>query len=110
MYALVLIACGIVGLFSFCLIAVVFELAAEMTYPVAEGTSTGFLWMSGQIQAIFFIFIADAFENIQNVCWLYMAFACVAAISSFFIKAKYLRLEAERKLIDVQLDENKEIE
>jgi hypothetical protein len=98
LYTLVLISCGIFGLCSFALIAVVFELAAEMTYPVSEGTSTGFLWMSGQIQAIFFIFIADAFEDITKVCWLYFAFACCAAISSFGIKTRYLRLEAEGEL------------
>ena len=98
MYALLVVTNGIVGLFSFVIIAVVFEFAAEMTYPVAEGTTTGFLWLSAQIQAIFFIFIADAFHEIAQVCWLYFVSMAFATITTMFIKTKYLRIEAEKQL------------
>ena len=98
MYSLLLVTCGIVGFFSFAIIAVVFEFAAEMTYPVAEGTTTGFLWLSAQIQAIFFIFIADAFPDITQVCWLYFASVAFATTTTMFIKTKYLRIAAEKQL------------
>jgi FLVCR family MFS transporter 7 len=61
--ALIIVSCAALGGTAFSLIAVSFELAAELTYPVAEGTSAGFLWMSGQLWAIVMIFSASGFDD-----------------------------------------------
>ena len=39
-----------------------FQYGAEVTYPVSEGTSNGFLLMMGQVSGIAFIFGMDAFK------------------------------------------------
>ncbi|XP_070541234.1 solute carrier family 49 member A3-like [Ptychodera flava] len=51
------VASGLVGFFSFALLPVCLELGVECTYPVAEGTSAGLLFTSGQIQGIAYVYI-----------------------------------------------------
>lgn len=41
------ICIGLFGSFAFGLLPIGLELAVECTYPVAEATSSGLLWMSG---------------------------------------------------------------
>jgi cyanate permease len=40
-----------------------FQYGAEITYPVSEGTSNGFLLLMGQISGIAFIFAMDSFKS-----------------------------------------------
>jgi hypothetical protein len=40
-----------------------FQYGAEITYPVSEGTSNGFLLLAGQISGIIFIFGMDSFKS-----------------------------------------------
>jgi cyanate permease len=40
-----------------------FQYGAEITYPVSEGTSNGFLLLAGQISGILFIFGMDSFKS-----------------------------------------------
>ncbi len=40
-----------------------FQYGAEITYPISEGTSNGFLLMAGQISGILFIFGMDGFKS-----------------------------------------------
>jgi sugar phosphate permease len=40
-----------------------FQYGAEITYPVSEGTSNGFLLLAGQISGIIFIFGMDGFKS-----------------------------------------------
>jgi MFS family permease len=40
-----------------------FQYGAEVTYPVSEGTSNGFLLLMGQISGIAFIFGMDSFKS-----------------------------------------------
>ena len=47
--ALVVATCGLFGFFSFALMPVCLEVGVECTYPVAEATSAGLLWMAGYI-------------------------------------------------------------
>ena len=51
-YAMVLVASGVMGVFCFAILPLALELGVEITYPVCEGTSSGFLWMAGQFFGI----------------------------------------------------------
>ena len=52
-YGFFLLSCGPIG----------FQYGAEITYPVSEGTSNGFLILMGQISGIAFIFGRDLFKS-----------------------------------------------
>lgn len=41
---------AVIGFFAFMLLSTALELGAECTYPVAEGTSSGLLYMVGQVR------------------------------------------------------------
>jgi len=43
-----------------------FQYGAEVTYPVSEGTSNGFLVLMGQVSGIAFIFGMDSFKSAQT--------------------------------------------
>ncbi|KAJ8025845.1 Solute carrier family 49 member A3 [Holothuria leucospilota] len=48
------------GFFGFANLPVSYELGVETTYPIAEGTSGGFLAMSGQIQGIIMVLVGQS--------------------------------------------------
>ncbi|RMX61475.1 hypothetical protein pdam_00003517 [Pocillopora damicornis] len=58
--ALVVATCGLFGFFSFALMPVCLEVGVECTYPVAEATSAGLLWMAGQATGVIFILVSQA--------------------------------------------------
>ncbi|XP_077992079.1 solute carrier family 49 member A3-like [Glandiceps talaboti] len=69
------VASGMLGFFAFALLPVCLELGVECTFPVAEGTSAGLLYISGQIQGIAYIFIMQGLgrplspsQEIHQVC------------------------------------------
>lgn len=43
-----------------------FQYGAEITYPISEGTSNGFLLLAGQLSGILFIFGMDSFKSSSN--------------------------------------------
>ncbi|XP_056456727.1 solute carrier family 49 member A3 [Gadus chalcogrammus] len=45
-------ACSLFGLFGFAIYPVAMELCVECTYPVGEATSTGLIFVSGQVQSV----------------------------------------------------------
>ncbi|XP_059142550.1 solute carrier family 49 member A3-like [Physella acuta] len=47
------------GFFGFAVYPTSLELAVELTYPVAEATSTGIIFLSGQIQGIILMLVAQ---------------------------------------------------
>ncbi|XP_067657381.1 solute carrier family 49 member A3-like [Haliotis asinina] len=47
------------GFFGFALYPICMELAVEVTYPVAEATSSGMLFISGQVQGIVYMLVAQ---------------------------------------------------
>ncbi|RUS84086.1 hypothetical protein EGW08_008125 [Elysia chlorotica] len=47
----------IFGMFGFAIYPTALELAVELTYPVAEATSTGIIFLSGQIQGIILMLV-----------------------------------------------------
>jgi len=65
-YALLLVACGMLGFFLLSAGPVGFTYAAEITHPAPEGTSNGLLILMGQISGILFIFGMDALKSATN--------------------------------------------
>ncbi|XP_055499704.1 solute carrier family 49 member A3 isoform X1 [Leucoraja erinacea] len=53
---LLAMVCSLFGLFGFSIYPVGMELGVECSYPVGEGTSTGLIFVSGQLQGALFIF------------------------------------------------------
>lgn len=122
--ALVIVA-GIFGFFAFALMPVCLEVGVECTYPVAEATSAGLMWMTGQLSGIVIVLVCQAvakpkdhsrFPNakcqsepgassksskVQDFCFGMYFMACAAVVTALvFIscfKPRYLRLEAEQR-------------
>lgn len=87
----------------------------ETTYPVAEGTSAGILWMSGQFFGILVTFTMDAlagknkyphptkqgpgkgYPDMRVSVWAMTGAALFALVCSLGINTRYHRLEAEAK-------------
>jgi cyanate permease len=61
-YPLLLLSGTVFGFFLLSSGPIGFQYGAEVTYPVSEGTSNGFLLMMGQVSGIAFIFGMDAFK------------------------------------------------
>jgi Na+/melibiose symporter-like transporter len=62
-YWLLLVSGGAFGFFLLSSGPIGFQYGAEITYPVSEGTSNGFLLLMGQISGIAFIFGMDSFKS-----------------------------------------------
>jgi sugar phosphate permease len=62
-YLLVLISGMAFGFFLLSSGPIGFQYGAEITYPISEGTSNGFLLLAGQISGILFIFGMDSFKS-----------------------------------------------
>lgn len=61
-YQLLLVSATVFGFFLLSSGPIGFQYGAEVTYPVSEGTSNGFLLMMGQVSGIAFIFGMDEFK------------------------------------------------
>jgi len=62
-YFLLLVSASAFGFFLLSSGPIGFQYGAEVTYPVSEGTSNGFLLLMGQISGIAFIFGMDSFKS-----------------------------------------------
>jgi cyanate permease len=62
-YVLVLISGLAFGFFLLSSGPIGFQYGAEITYPISEGTSNGFLLLAGQISGILFIFGMNSFKS-----------------------------------------------
>lgn len=65
-YLLLLVSGTVFGFFLLSSGPVGFQYGAEVTYPVSEGTSNGFLLLMGQVSGIAFIFGMDSFKSAQT--------------------------------------------
>jgi len=65
-YTLILISGIAFGFFLLSSGPIGFQYGAEITYPVSEGTSNGFLMLMGQISGIAFIFGMDSFKSSET--------------------------------------------
>eukprot|EP00126_Sphaerothecum_destruens_P006581 Sdes_comp19430_c0_seq1m10804 len=124
-------ACFFLGTAAFIVLPTALELGVESTYPVAEGTSAGFLWMAGNLFGIVCIEVAtllkapekgvdpslevcseNAGGDMSNSLWF--LFACTA-LGCFFIllfNTEYHRLKSENGVkvdnfpLEVQFEQN----
>jgi MFS family permease len=62
-YAMLLISSVVLGFFLLSAGPIGFQYAAEITYPIPEGTSNGLLLLMGQIAGILFIFAMDGLKS-----------------------------------------------
>jgi MFS family permease len=62
-YVMVLISGLAFGFFLLSSGPIGFQYGAEITYPISEGTSNGFLLLAGQISGILFIFGMNSFKS-----------------------------------------------
>ncbi|KAF0106926.1 MAG: hypothetical protein FD146_2284 [Anaerolineaceae bacterium] len=65
-YWLLLISAFVMGFFLLSAGPIGFQYGAEITHPVPEGTSNGFLLLMGQISGIAFIFAMDSLKSQQT--------------------------------------------
>ncbi|KAI4798134.1 hypothetical protein KUCAC02_022263 [Chaenocephalus aceratus] len=59
----VAVVCSLFGFFGFSIYPVVMELAVECTYPVGEATSSGLIFVSGQVQSFLYIVLLQALSK-----------------------------------------------
>jgi len=106
---------GAFGFFGFGLYPICLEMGVEITYPVAEATSTAFIIISGQIQGIVYLIAMQAlaidFTSPYSVCLNSVAtqdfkysnifFVAGAFVIACFLiicfKANYKRMRAEQE-------------
>ncbi|HVN59310.1 MAG TPA: MFS transporter [Bacteroidales bacterium] len=65
-YPLLLVSGAGFGFFLLSSGPIGFQYGAEVTYPVSEGTSNGFLILMGQVSGILFIFAMDGFKSAKS--------------------------------------------
>ena len=103
---LVAIFFGILGFAMLPLLPVTFECAIELTYPIHEDISIGFLMSAGQITGIGFILGLQYLINAQptysgsykfvNTYIFITCFAFFFCLGILFLKGQFLRLNAEK--------------
>eukprot|EP00730_Choanoeca_flexa_P013395 TRINITY_DN5270_c0_g1_i1.p1 TRINITY_DN5270_c0_g1~~TRINITY_DN5270_c0_g1_i1.p1 ORF type:complete len:461 (+),score=85.98 TRINITY_DN5270_c0_g1_i1:122-1504(+) len=118
-FPLMMVACCLLGMAAFAGLPTGLELCVEITYPINEGVSTGFIWIFSQALGVVLILSTNALKG-EKVYYdddgrqvdpsatsgheyyrypkaLYMlaAITGVAAIAIMLIKTRYKRLEAE---------------
>jgi len=118
-YAMVLVASGVMGVFCFAILPLALELGVEITYPVCEGTSSGFLWMAGQFFGIIILLGMgslkdkiletglnetlgvnatsgdETVEDMTRSMWMAVGCAGLASLILLPMQTKYHRLDAE---------------
>ncbi|XP_074131009.1 solute carrier family 49 member A3 isoform X1 [Sminthopsis crassicaudata] len=113
----VAVVCSLFGFFGFSICPISFELAVECSYPVGEATSTGLIFVIGQIEGVIVMVLLEALtvqrsspglgpsmcqlQADTSVDWtnsmlflagLFCIFSCIFVI---FFHSPYKRLEAE---------------
>jgi len=100
-YWLLLVSATAFGFFLLSSGPIGFQYGAEITYPVSEGTSNGFLMLMGQISGIALIFGMDSFKSpvtgsmtrplILMICLMFLSF-----LSSLWLReSTFLSRQAE---------------
>ncbi|XP_021355956.1 major facilitator superfamily domain-containing protein 7-a-like [Mizuhopecten yessoensis] len=126
--ALIAASICVFGMFGFALYPISLEMAVEITYPVAEATSSGLLVVSGQVQGIIMILVAqvlaqplpatemqysrcvvgcgaDAADGFTPQDWtdpiiFMLCYGTLAGvIGIIFLRGDYKRLKAEQKIM-----------
>jgi cyanate permease len=90
-YLLLLISGIAFGFFLLSSGPIGFQYGAEITYPVSEGTSNGFLLLAGQVSGILFIFGMDSFKSSATGSMTLPLVAMIILMSVSLLCTKKLR-------------------
>jgi len=93
-YALLLFSAAAFGFFLLSSGPIGFQYGAEVTFPVSEGTSNGFLLLMGQISGIAFIFGMDSFKSAATGSMTVPLFVMIILMLISFIFSTRLRESA----------------
>jgi cyanate permease len=90
-YWIVMFSGAVLGFFLLSSGPIGFQYGAEITYPISEGTSNGFLLMMGQISGIALIFGMDYFKSptngsMTNSMIFLLVLMALAVLISFMLK------------------------
>ena len=88
-YILLLVSAAAFGFFLLSSGPIGFQYGAEVTFPVSEGTSNGFLLLMGQVSGIAFIFSMDGFKSpVTGSMTIPLSVLCVLMLISFMLSAR----------------------
>ncbi len=88
-YALLLVSAAAFGFFLLSSGPIGFQYGAEVTFPVSEGTSNGFLLLMGQVSGIAFIFGMDWFKApATGSMTVPLTVLCVLMLISYLLTAR----------------------
>jgi cyanate permease len=88
-YTLLLVFAATFGYFLLSSGPIGFQYGAEVTFPVSEGTSNGFLLLMGQVSGIAFIFGMDWFKSpVTGSMTIPLSVLCVLMLVSFLLSAR----------------------
>jgi len=88
-YALLLVSAAAFGFFLLSSGPIGFQYGAEVTFPVSEGTSNGFLLLMGQVSGIAFIFGMDWFKSpVTGSMTMPLSVLCILMLISYFLSSR----------------------
>jgi cyanate permease len=88
-YTLLLASAAAFGFFLLSSGPIGFQYGAEVTFPVSEGTSNGFLLMMGQVSGIAFIFGMDGFKSpVTGSMTLPLSVLIILMVISFLLSVR----------------------
>jgi MFS family permease len=101
-YSLLLISGAGFGFFLLSSGPIGFQYGAEITYPISEGTSNGFLILMGQASGILFIFAMDSFKaagsgSMTKPLVVLIILMVVSVVVSLWLKESKLILSGDKK-------------
>lgn len=88
-YALLLISAAAFGFFLLSSGPIGFQYGAEVTFPVSEGTSNGFLLLMGQVSGIAFIFGMDWLKSpVTGSMTMPLSVLCILMLTSYLLSSR----------------------
>lgn len=90
------IAIVLAGLFLGGITPLFYELGAELTFPVSEGTSAGLLTLMLNLGALIFL-AAGAYIDPMWMNLIMTSVVCVCLVMTVFVREKYVRSDSELK-------------
>jgi len=88
-YTLLLVSAAAFGFFLLSSGPIGFQYGAEVTFPVSEGTSNGFLLLMGQVSGIAFIFGMDWFKSpVTGSMTMPLSVLCILMMISYFLSSR----------------------
>eukprot|EP01114_Cavostelium_apophysatum_P015978 TRINITY_DN4470_c0_g1_i2.p1 TRINITY_DN4470_c0_g1~~TRINITY_DN4470_c0_g1_i2.p1 ORF type:complete len:481 (+),score=61.94 TRINITY_DN4470_c0_g1_i2:51-1493(+) len=98
-FALIAVACSLIGLVMTPVLPISLELACEISYPIGEATPSGFMMVSGQIVGIVATLVLDhLIQNKMEVIsiWIITGLFGASFLIMFLFTGKLKRLDDEK--------------